>query len=58
MTISDLLQLKMVKFNSLFKSHVVGIKKRYAVYGRKHKGAEFSKEPLFVSDSSKELICI
>ena len=30
--------------------------KRYAVYGRKYKGAEFSKEPLFESDSSKELI--
>ena len=29
---------------------------RYVVYGRKHKGAEFVKEPLFESDSSKELI--
>ena len=31
-------------------------KKKYAVYGRREKGASFSKEPLFECDTSKELI--
>lgn len=30
--------------------------KRYAVFGRKEKGGEFSQNPLFESDSSRELI--
>ncbi len=30
-------------------------KKRYAVYGRRCRGAEFSQDPLFETDSSKEL---
>ena len=30
--------------------------KRYAVFGRKEIGGEFSQEPLFESDSSRELV--
>jgi len=31
-------------------------KSRYAVYGRKHVGGEFSSEPLFETNSSRELV--